>query len=163
MRPLFLSVLAILAACNDSASEPPPATSPTATPAAASTATAAPAPEASETPAGEVIASEARLAGEYRVAGVGGGDINLPYGITASISANRIHITADCVNAEWSYRLEDGVLATERVPTEGCARGLTAEEEALFAAFDGADKVLHLPSGAYEFIGRGPQATLFTQ
>ncbi|MGX7894078.1 hypothetical protein [Tsuneonella sp. HG222] len=115
------------------------------------------------TPAGEPVAPSESLAGEFRVAGVGGNEINLPYAITASVSADRIHLVADCVNLAWAYRFEDGKLATERVAVEGCGRGLTMEEEALAAAFDGADKVSRLPSGAYEITGRGPSAMLFTQ
>ena len=119
--------------------------------------------ETGSAPAGELVASSESLAGEYRVAGVGGKEIDLPYAITASVSADRIHLVADCVNLAWSYHFEDGILATERVAVEGCGRGLTAEEEALAAAFDGADQVSRLPSGAYEISGRGPSAMLFTQ
>jgi len=149
---LFLAPVA-LAACDREEAPPAPrdelATSvPVATPPAS---VADPAPPAMN------------LAGEYRVAGVGGRDIDLPYAITASISADRIHLVADCVNLAWSYRFAGGALATERVAVEGCGRGLTAEEEALVAAFDGATAVSRLPSGAFEFTGSGPAATLFTQ
>jgi hypothetical protein len=113
---------------------------------------------------GEPIASPEQLAGEYRVAGVGGEGIDLPYGISASITANTIHLTADCVNVEWGYVMDaDGSLATLRVPTEGCARGLNPTEEALVEAFDGAENVSRNRANGYEFSGRGPTATLFTQ
>src|SRR5690606_27071675 len=45
---------------------------------------------------GDLIVSPEQLAGEYRVAGVGGHGIDLPYAITASITADTIHLTADC-------------------------------------------------------------------
>ena len=130
----------------------------------------APEPAVSSTPAdptpvpsGNGVSPE-QLAGEYRVAGVGGRDINLPYGITASVTADTIHLTADCVNVEWGYtRNADGSLSTLRVPTEGCARGLNEVEEALVEAFDGAERVSRTASNGYEFSGRGPTATLFTQ
>jgi hypothetical protein len=95
---------------------------------------------------------------------VGGEGIDLPYGITASITGDTIHLTADCVNIEWGYVMDaDGSLATLRVPTEGCARGLNATEEALVKAFDGAERVARNRANGYEFAGRGPTATLFTQ
>ena len=112
---------------------------------------------------GDRILSPEGLAGEYRVAGVGGEDIDLPYGITASITPETIRITADCVNVEWGYILVDGRMQTARVPVEGCARGLTDVEAALVEAFDGAERVTRNASNGYEFSGRGPTATLFTQ
>ncbi len=118
---------------------------------------------ADATDLGEMVASAGTLAGEYRVAGAGGDPIDLPYGITASITPDRILVTADCVKAEWAYHFEGALFATERVPTESCERALAPEEETLFAAFDGADRVEHMESGAYEFTGTGPSATLFTQ
>jgi len=113
---------------------------------------------------GDRIVSPDRLIGEYRVAGVDGEGIDLPYGITASITAETIHLTADCVNVEWGYAMDgDGTLSTLRVPTEGCARGLNPTEEALVAGFDGAERVSRNASNGYEFSGRGPTVTLFTQ
>jgi hypothetical protein len=155
-RVLFPVAALALAACQPAAEREPtePAASATAEP------KATPSPPSS---AGALVSS-GQLAGEYRVAGVGGKDINLPYGITASITADTIHLTADCVNVEWGYTMEaDGSLATLRVPTEGCARGLNPTEEALVEAFDGAERVTRTASNGYEFSGRGPTATLFTQ
>ena len=124
----------------------------------------APEPAVSSTPAdptpapsGNVVSPE-QLAGEYRVAGVAGRDINLPYGITASVTADTIHLA---ISEELPDELS--LLATLRVPTEGCARGLNEVEEALVEAFDGAERVSRTASNGYEFSGRGPTATLFTQ
>jgi len=155
MKALFPVALLALAACSDE-----PETE-VAEPSATATAEApAPTPSATRTD----TASVATIAGEYRVAGVGGQDIDLPYGITASITADRIHLTADCVNVEWGYTMDaDGTLSTARVPTEGCARGLNEIEEALVEAFDGAERVTRTASNGYEFSGRGPTAILFTQ
>ncbi len=115
---------------------------------------------ASEPPA---ISSATEIAGEYRVAGVDGSDIDLPHAVTASIDAQRIHLVSDCVNLAWSYTLGDGVLATETAPVEGCARGLDPTEQALLAAFDVADTVRRTPANALEFSGGGHSVTLFSQ
>ena len=148
MRGSLVLLMVLLAACNR-ADDPPPPAEPAAAPALAESR--------------EPILSPERLAGEYRVAGVGGAGIDLPYGISASITQDRIHLTADCVNVEWAYLLVDGKMQTARVPVEGCARGLNHTEEALVEAFDGAERVARTPANGYEFTGRGPSATLFTQ
>jgi hypothetical protein len=151
-RPPFPIAFLVLAACQPAAERDAPEPAVSSTP-------AEPTPALS----GNAVPPE-QLAGEYRVAGVGGQGIDLPYGITASITADRIHLTADCVNVEWGYTMDaDGSLSTLRVPTEGCARGLNEIEEALVEAFDGAERVSRTASNGYEFSGRGPTATLFTQ
>jgi hypothetical protein len=103
------------------------------------------------------------LAGEYRVAGVDGSDIDLPHAITASIDEERIHLVSDCVNLAWTYRFEGARLATETAAVEGCARGLEPAEQALLAAFDVADAVRRTPANALEFSGGGHSVTLFSQ
>jgi len=118
------------------------------------------APAPAETPA---IASAAELAGEYRVAGINGSDIDLPHAITASIDGERIHLTSDCVNFAWSYRFEGEKLVTEQVPVESCARGFDATEQELLAAFDVADAVHRTPANAIEISGGGNAVTLFSQ
>jgi hypothetical protein len=151
-RPPFPIAFLVLAACQPAAERDAPEPAVSSTP-------AEPTPALS----GNAVPPE-QLAGEYRVAGVGGQGIDLPYGITASITADRIHLTADCVNVEWGYTMDaDGSLSTLRVPTEGCARGLNEIEEALVEAFDGAERVSRTASNGYEFSGRGPTATLFAQ
>lgn len=103
------------------------------------------------------------LAGEYRVAGVNGADVNQPYAITASISAERIHVVADCINLAWRYEQQGDTVSTERVAVEGCGRGLTVAEEAVTAAFDSARTVARTPGNALEFRGPGHAVTLFSQ
>ena len=120
-------------------------------------------PEPQREPEAPPLAASAELVGEYRVAGVDGSDIDLPHGITASISADRIHLVSDCVNMAWSYTLADGRLATEQAPAEGCARGFEPAEQALLAAFDVADTVRRTPANALEFSGGGHSVTLFSQ
>jgi hypothetical protein len=103
------------------------------------------------------------LPGEYRIAGVDGAGIDQPYAITASITRDRIHVTADCLNFGWTYRALGDRIATKRVAVEGCARGLTAAEEAVVAAIDSAGTVAPTPAGAIELRGGGHSVTLFSQ
>jgi hypothetical protein len=133
-----LSACALLAACGGTADAPAPVETPPA-------------------------ASLTEFAGEYRVAGIDGGEIDLPHAITASIDGERIHLVSDCVNLAWSYRFEAGLLATERVPVESCARGLEPVEQELLAALDVADSVRRTPANAVEIGGGGHAVTLFSQ
>jgi hypothetical protein len=103
------------------------------------------------------------LPGEYRIAGVGGKAIDLPYAITASITADRIHVTADCLNFAWAYTARGETVATERVAAEGCARSLTAPEQAVVAAIDSASAASRTPANAIELRGGGHSVTLFSQ
>ena len=124
------------------------------------------APPASSAPAGsnEATAASIALPGEYRVAGVDGADIDQPYAITASITADRVHVTADCLNFAWDYTVRGQTISTQRVAVEGCARGLTAAEEAVVAAFDSATTTaVRTPANAIELSGSGHSVTLFSQ
>jgi hypothetical protein len=150
VRSIALAALA-LAGCR---AEPAPQAQP-------SPSAPASAPVAAR-PAG-VIASGDELVGEYRIAGADDRAVDLPYGMTASISADRIHVTAECINLEWAYRLTAGVLSTRRVTTEGCARGLAPVEQAIADAFDQATAVALNKANGYEFSGGGHSVTLFTQ
>ncbi len=153
MKPIALAIL-MLCACSSpvgtTGSEP-----------------AAPTPsEAVPTEPGTVAEPAAPavvLPGEWRVAGVDGGEINQPYAITASITAKRIHLTADCLNFAWSYIAEADRIATERVAVESCGRGLTAPEEAVVAAIDAAKEVSRTPANAVELRGGSRVVTLFSQ
>lgn len=142
--PIFAPLL--LAAC-------------TAAPPAKREASPAPSPtQASVAPAANVA-----LPGEYRVAGVDGREIDQPYAITASVTASRIHVTADCLNFAWSYSRQGDRIATERVAVEGCGRGPTPAEEAVVAAFDAAERVARSPANGIELSGPGHTVTLFSQ
>ncbi len=152
-----LSILAplMLAACTAA----PPAERDEASPASAP----AQAPSATATAAPIAPAVIVALPGEYRVAGVDGGDIDQPYAIAASITGQRIHVTADCLNFAWSYTLQANRIATTRVAVEGCARGPTRAEEAMVAAFDGARTVARTPANGIELRGPEHVVTLFSQ
>lgn len=105
----------------------------------------------------------AALIGEYRVAGVDGQDINLPHGITASISDDEIEIQSQCVRFKWTYSITHGVLAASRAPAVSCQRGLLPEEEAIARAFDQAEQAQRTPSNGIEFSGARHTVTLFSQ
>lgn len=151
--PLLLCLAGAVAAC----SRPEPTTAPASEPVPAAVASPA------ESMSRNAIASAERLAGEYRIAGVDGRDINLPYGITASISGDRIEVQADCVRLAWSYRFEGARLVTRGTPVAGCRRGLTPEEEGVRAAFEAAEAVRRLPSNGIEFSGGRRSVLLFSQ
>lgn len=156
---VLLTVLLALSGCGPQApaDEPPTGVSASADPAAPSASPPAP------TVSGGAIEATIALPGEYRVAGVRDAGIDHPYAITASITADRIHVTADCLNFAWRYTVQGANIATERVAVEGCARGLTAAEEAVVAAFDAATVAMRTPANAIELSGGRHSVTLFSQ
>jgi hypothetical protein len=104
-----------------------------------------------------------RIAGEYRVAGVDGRDIDLPHAISASIGETRIGVSSQCVEMAWSYRFEGTRLRTEAVPVVSCDRGRYPEEQAIEAAFDAAREVERTASNGIRFSGGGHSVLLFSQ
>jgi hypothetical protein len=110
-----------------------------------------------------IIAISDALAGEYRVAGVDGQDVNLPHGITASITDDRIEVQSDCIRFAWSYRFEDRLLVTEQAPVASCRRALLPEERALSEAVEAADIVRRTPANGIELSGSGRSVTLLGQ
>lgn len=153
MRTLAALALLALGACDvpvDSA----PADEPTAASSAPPTTTAA---------SPEPAAPKVELPGEYRVAGVDGQSIDLPYAITAAITASRVDINADCLIFAWSYTANGNAITTSRLTTAGCERGLTEVEEAMVAAFDAATTVARTPGNGIELSGDGHTVTLFSQ
>jgi hypothetical protein len=161
-RLLALAACALLAACDGTADEPTADAAPAAkseaavTPSAPVSPVSTPSPTAPAEPAME-------LAGEYRIAGVDGGDIDLPHGITAVIGEDRIDVTSQCVEMAWSYSLEGTTLQTMRIPVVTCDRGRYPEEEAIEAAFTAAREVERTASNGLRFSGGGRSVTLFTQ
>jgi hypothetical protein len=110
-----------------------------------------------------IIATSEALAGEYRVAGIDGEDVDLPHGITASITGDRIDVQSDCIRFAWSYRFEDRLLVTEQAPVASCRRALLPEERALSEAVEAADVVRRTPTNGIELSGNGRSVTLFSQ
>ena len=160
MKAGILSVLLslTLVGCDPPPGDEPPAVAPALdSPQARTPLPSAPANAARSTPVAIL------LPGEYRIAGADGDAIDLPYAITATITADRIHVAADCLNFAWTYTAGGGTIATERVPVEGCARGLGASEDALVAAIDSASVASRTPANALELRGGGHSVTLFSQ
>lgn len=150
---LSAALMLALPACSQPAGSGDTAASPVAS-------SPASAPRVTRTPS---AAAPILLAGEYRVAGVDGRDIDQPYAITASITPARIHVTADCLNFGWTYTLAGDSIATERLAVESCGRGPTPAEEAVVAAVDAAARIARTPANGVELVGQGRRLTLFSQ
>ena len=103
------------------------------------------------------------LSGEWRIAGVGGKPIDLGHAISASISADRIKVSSQCVGMEWGYRFEDQRLVTEPIPLTVCDRGRYPEELAIEAALDAATSVVRTPGNGLEIVGGRGSVLLFSQ
>lgn len=165
IRDAFALSLLALGACAPATEEPVgESTAAQRSPSATTAATATPSPSEPlpQTPPVNALAA-GELPGEYRIAGVDGGDINLPHAITASIRQGRIRVVAGCVNALWEYTYAAGRLATKREPVVTCQRGLYPEEEAVFAAIDAAERATRTPANGIELSGGGHSVTLFSQ
>lgn len=125
------------------------------------------APEArppAPSPTSEAITEAENLVGEYRIAAIDGGDINLPHGVTAKITSDGIHVASDCVNLSWNYIFEGTSLVTEQLfPRDSCGRELLPEEEAIVTAFNSANDVGRTPANGIEFSGSGHSVLLFSQ
>lgn len=147
--PMALATI-VLPACQPDAGPPDPA--PTAPASAASG--AAPPPSAE---------SRVSLAGEYRVAGVDGQDVNLPHAITVSVTGTVIRYASQCVGGMWSYRQDGNAIELERIPTEACERSLYPEEAAIETVFANSATVSRTASNGLQVEGGGHSLTLFSQ
>lgn len=114
-------------------------------------------------PAGHPAISPVELAGEYRVAGVDGGEIDLPHGITATITADRIDVQSDCIRFAWSYTQDGRALTTQMQPVPSCRRALLPAEQAISDAFSAATRVARTPENGLDFTGGGRNVLLFSQ
>jgi hypothetical protein len=163
-RRLIPVAALLLVGCSeaDQAAPPAPIEEPRSPPAAAAeTPTAAP----SETPAASIAITDVEeLAGEYRIAGVDGREIDLPHGITGRIDDTGIIVTSGCVKFSWVWFFEGTSLVTEQLfPRESCGRELLPEEQAIVAAFNGATHVGRTPANGVEFAGENGAVLLFGQ
>ena len=107
----------------------------------------------------------ADIVGEWRVAGINGSALSQPYGMPASIKNGQIHITSQCVNFYWDYKLAQGKFAASRtnLDREVCERGRTEDEQALDRTMPMVKKARRLPDGALELTGDDAVITFFTQ
>ena len=110
------------------------------------------------------ITSAQMLEGEYRVAGINDDDLaSLDVGFAVAISQDKIEIVDNCVMTDWSYRFEGERIVTATIPGPTCRRSILPQEQALMAAFTGAQKVSRTPANGVLFEGSGGTVTLFSQ
>jgi hypothetical protein len=102
-------------------------------------------------------------AGEYRVAGADGADIDLGHGISLSVSEDTIALASQCVTPRWTYRYVDGRLRTEAIGEPICERGLHPAEEAIIAVFHDPQQITRTPANGIYIEGGGHSVTLFSQ
>ena len=167
MRPVFAALLLlVLAACEDPAAERAEQAAPSPAPAAASPTASVSQPPPQPSPRGPnvAIADLDALAGEYRVAGAGGRDIDLPHGITARVDGTGMVVDSGCVQLSWVWFFEGSRLVTEQLfPRASCGRALLPEEEAIVAAMNGATAVARTPANGIEIAGENGAVLLFSQ
>lgn len=102
--------------------------------------------------------------GEYRIAGVDGAELDLPYGLTARLNEVGIMIEADCLVLSWVYFFEGTSLVTEQLSARAsCGRRLLPAEEAVVTALNSANTVSRTAANGLEFSGGGHSVLLFSQ
>lgn len=117
-------------------------------------------PVAGLDPAGEI-------AGEYRVAGIDGQSLDLPFGLALSITPQRIVMDAPCNGYAWDYRLDGKALSVSRTaePDPECLARARIHHAVfdLAAAVDAATAAGRDPSHAVILAGGGHSVTLYSQ
>ena len=107
------------------------------------------------------------LIGEYRVAGIGGEQIDAPVGLSLSIANTRIIFPAHCGGYAWDYTLEAGALSTVLVmsPDPNCQTRAPVHPAVyeLVAALDAVTGAERTPQNAIRLSGGGRSVTLFSQ
>jgi hypothetical protein len=161
MTWLHLSLLAtlLLTGCGPAGSEATPAAEQEASPTpAGATQAKSPAFNPAATPAAE------SLAGEYRVAGIDGVELDAPIGIAVSIGPRSIEL-APCAGFAWTYTHANGVLETERIPVSPDEPICRIPEETARAgvAMAAASRVRRTSANGLEFSGGGRSVLLFSQ
>jgi hypothetical protein len=119
----------------------------------------------------------ATIAGEYRVAGIDGRELEGGIGIALTITEDLIWFEPRCAGFSWIYSLSDGVLVLDRPekprepgaayiarPTRPvCRIAVHPEQRRLAAALDAVDRAQRMPSNAIVLSGGGHRVTLFSQ
>ena len=148
MRRAVVLAILLLAACGKPAGQPQP------TP--------------SETPA--LLPAPESLVGEYRVAGIDGQSLDVPFGIALSIGEGRVSFEPACAAFVWSYAYRDGALDIERrqeklnhPPPPVCAEPAAPELQQLATALDAVDRAGRTPANGIELSGNGRAVLLFSQ
>lgn len=153
-RLLLLAPLALLCACDD----PPqgqPVELPEAVPAA---------PDVVPPLSGDPVGA---LTGEYRVAGIDGGEIDTPFAMTLSVTEERIVFDAPCGGFAWDFTLRGTSLSLSRIraPEPACV-AVSRIHSAVFdlaAAMDEATSAVRTPSNGIELVGGGRSLILYSQ
>lgn len=163
MRPVLAMLLLALTACEQPATAPAEQSTPSPVASASADATRSALPPYIPPP-NIPMTDLAALVGEYRVAGAGGREIDLPHAITARIDDSGILFESDCVQLSWAWFFEGSRLVTEQLsPRASCGRALLPEEEAIVSAINGATAIGRTPANGIEIGGRSGAVLLFGQ
>ena len=107
------------------------------------------------------------LVGEYRVAGIDGAPLDVPFGLVLSVSQDRILFDGPCGGYGWDYRMERQQLRTDRTasPTPACLAAARIHHVVfdLAVAVDAATSASRDSSNAVILSGGGHQVTLYSQ
>lgn len=113
------------------------------------------------------VAPVGKLAGEYRVAGINGEEIDAPFGLALSASDQRIIFDGPCGGYAWDYQLEATRIKTARAVSPDPACLATARIHHLVfdlaAALDASTQAGRTPSNGIELSGGGKSVTLYSQ
>ncbi|MFC3098173.1 hypothetical protein [Alteraurantiacibacter palmitatis] len=158
MRALPALAVILLAACSQQAAPPPPAVT-----------------EGDERPAAMPLAEVATLAGEWRVAGIDGEELNETYGIALSASDAEIWAEPRCAGMVLAYRI-DGLryssaqAGAEISPSEAgnppppiCAIAMPPRVADVFTALREADTIGRTPANGIAISGPDRSVLLFSQ
>ncbi|MFA7588094.1 MAG: hypothetical protein WCY11_18205 [Novosphingobium sp.] len=134
---------------------------------------------APETPASPDRASSnpalATLAGEWRVAGIDGADLNESYGLALSADGKEIWWEPRCAGFVRGYTITDGRVRFGPSPSQRrgpvatvppppvCAIGPPARLSDVFRALDNAQAIVRTPANGIEISGGGHSVLLFSQ
>jgi hypothetical protein len=169
MRPILSALPCILlAACapQDSGSAPA-GVNPTETVPAAPTLASSPAPAST-------LAPVESLAGEWRVAGIDGAELNEPSGLALSGSVDELWWRPRCAGMARSYRIDGLAIrfgppagtpppSSDTPPPPVCAIGLPPRLADVMRALDAANTVGRTPGNGIEISGGGHSVLLFSQ
>ena len=104
------------------------------------------------------------LAGEYRVAGIDGEELDAPIGIAVSISDTTIELEP-CAGYAWTYTFQSGRLQTKRIPVsaEHASCEVVSEVARVGVALAEATSVSRTAANGLDFRGGGRSVLLFSQ